>query len=106
MRVSLFTEQSPDRHPRRFGYASLNALMWRVATAIALSLAIVPVALAQADTESPVLVDFDFNPQSADLTNGPVTISCTISLTDTTAGVDHTFVHFRSPINGQSAGST
>jgi hypothetical protein len=37
---------------------------------VALALAASP-ALAQPDTEPPVLVDFDFNPKSVDVTSGP-----------------------------------
>ena len=44
------------------GAVSVVAVMWRLATAVVLAVAVVPVAFAQADTEAPVLVSFDFTP--------------------------------------------
>jgi hypothetical protein len=70
-----------------------------VATAIALTFAILPVALAQADTDPPELVDFDFNPKSVDVTTGPAGITCTMEVTDSGAGTDFVMCIMQSPGN-------
>ena len=44
-------------------------------TALVLAVAIAPAVLAQSDTEPPVLVNFDFNPKSIDVTTGPVDVT-------------------------------
>lgn len=54
-------------------------------------------AVAQSDTEAPVLVDFDFNPKSVDVTSGPSSVSCQISAHDAGSGVAIAWCEFVSP---------
>jgi hypothetical protein len=44
-------------------------VIWRVATALLLAVAVVPVAFAQ-DTTPPELLEFNFNPATVDVTEG------------------------------------
>jgi hypothetical protein len=87
MRVSRFRKRFPNRDSRQFGSVSLNALIGSVATAIIMTFAIVPVALAQADTDPPELIDFDFNPKVIDLSAGGAQINFEMELSDALSGV-------------------
>jgi hypothetical protein len=58
-------------------------------------------AFAQPDTEPPVLVDFDFNPKTVDVTDGPADITCTMTVIDSPAGVAEARCQFDSPVAGQ-----
>jgi hypothetical protein len=53
--------------------------------------------LAQSDTEPPMLVGFDFNPKSVDISAGSGTTTCTMIVTDSPAGVDWVQCSFDSP---------
>jgi hypothetical protein len=47
-------------------------------------------ALAQEDSDPPVLVDFDFDPKSVDVTSGSATVTCEMAVTDSIAiGTQH-----------------
>jgi hypothetical protein len=87
MRVSRFRNRFSDRGPRRFFSVRLDALIGTLASAIALAFAIVPVAFAQADTDPPELIDFDFNPKAIDLTADGAQINFEMELRDELAGV-------------------
>ena len=59
----------------------LAAVTWQLAAVLFLGSAVVPMALAQ-DSEAPLLVDFDFNPKSIDVSSGPADVTCTMAATD------------------------
>src|SRR6185436_17244525 len=56
-------------------------------------------ALAQSDA---TLVDFDFNPKSVNVTTGPETVTCLISLTHAGSGVQTAGCAFESPVQHQT----
>lgn len=67
---------------------------------------LIPPSLAQSDTEPPVLTDFDFNPKSVDVTTAPATVTCTMSFTDSPAGVQETRCAFWNPSRTLNYGCT
>ena len=78
----------------------MHRLSSRLAIVIAL-IALVPIgAFAQPDTDPPVLVDFDFNPKSVDVTNGSAVITCEITATDSPAGVSNVNCNFSTGSSG------
>jgi hypothetical protein len=60
------------------------------------------------DTDPPVLVDFDFNPKSVDVSTQAQNVTCTMSATDVPSGVNTVGCQFQSPSGsgiGCAAGS-
>lgn len=85
--------------PRKIPLAALVVLLALFAS---FSLFIRPVVAAElTDTTPPVLIDFDFNPKSIDVTNGDATVNITTHVTDDLSGVMGGWVHFYSPSHGQ-----
>lgn len=67
--------------------------------------AAIPASVVASDIEPPVLVDFDFNPKTVDVSVNSASVTVEISATDDVAGLNNLFAEFRSPsgLNGVMA---
>jgi hypothetical protein len=75
----------------------LAAVIWQLAVVLFLGSAIVPAGFAQADTEPPVLTNFDFNPKSIDVSNGDGVVTCEMTITDSLSGVGSALCRISAP---------
>lgn len=80
--------------------ARAGILVW--ITAFLVAPAGFSVAVAQCDADLPVLVDFDFNPKSIDVTGGDQTVTLVFDLTDDVSGIDRVGVQLLSPSTVQT----
>jgi hypothetical protein len=75
--------------------------MHRFSSSLAVSIALialVPIgAFAQHDTDSPELVDFDFTPNTVDVTAGSAAVTCEMSFVDSISGVESSYCFFYPP---------
>jgi len=70
-------------------------------TGILATLLFLSPAIAQSDTEPPMLTNFDFNPKNIDVTMGPATVQCVLRFTDSVSGVSSARCEFKSPNGNQ-----
>lgn len=85
------------------GHIGKSLLLAFKTIAVYTLLAISAIAFAQtSDTTPPVLVEFDFNPKSIDVTSGAQNVAITARVTDDLAGGSSITVRFWSPTRAQN----
>lgn len=75
----------------------IKARLARLACVVVSTVLAVSVAVGECDTVKPTLTTFDFNPKTVNVTSAAQTVTCSMTVADALAGVDHAACTFRAP---------